>query len=322
MMERVTAGEVDIANTDNISTARRILLAGLLGGAVMASPSNRAEAQVSSSVDPDPLQIYVNMLYTSVNYSQTGFYADGDGGRRLGVDLIRAGELTGQPVIEAIGARPTPFNNEAARGRMNELLDDLWNRLVGARRFLRGDAPGQRLVDLSPAVFTAMFRMAGAIGPSETFDPYLDEGNFVLGYFALTDFYPSALRGLTSMVKDGTVRAWWGGLASATGNNCANLRALIVDLSAERPEIITMADKISAWHNQISGMRGPDRRIWLSGANATLVANMMPTDADGLVAPMLPAQIFNILFMTSSAATQGGFFPNGVNGKINTSATN
>lgn len=310
----------DLTRPDSIG--RRTLAAALAGGILLAGTMQAASAQVSSGVDVDPLQVITNMFYTSVNYSQTGFYADGGTGRRLGADLIRPGELAGQPVIEAIGARPTPFDTDMIRARVNEIIDDSWHRLVSARRFLRAEAPGQKLVDLSPETFTTMLRLAGAIGANETFDPYENEGNFVLGQFALTDFYPMAVRGLAPMFSNDVARAWLGGFAGGVGNNAANLRALIVDLSADRPELVTMADQIVSWQNRVARLTGVDRRIWPGGNPASPVANLIPVDGDGLYPAMTPQQVLNILFMSSSAVTSGGFFPQGINGNIRTSAAN
>lgn len=301
---------------------RRALTAAVTGGILLVGIVHSASAQVSSGVDVDPLQVVTNMFYTSVNYSQTGFYDDGGSGRRLGADLIRPGELSGQPVTEAIGARPTPFDTDMVRVRVNEIIDDSWHRLVSARRFLRAEAPGQKLVDLSPETFTAMFRLAGAIGPDDTFDPYENEGNFVLGHFALTDFYPMAVRGLAPLFSNDVARAWFGGFAGGVGNNAANLRALIVDLSADRPELVTMADRIVLWQNRVAGLNGVDRRIWPGGDASSPIANLIPVDGDGLYPAMTPQQVLNILFMSSSAVTSGGFFPQGINGNIRTSAAN
>jgi hypothetical protein len=298
---------------------RQLFMAALMGGALLAGASHGVAAEVTSGVDVEPLQILTNMFYTSVNYSQTGFYADDGIGRRLGSDLIRPGELSGQPVTEAIGARPTPFDTDLVRVRVNEIVDDAWWRLVSARRFLRAEAPGQKLVDLSPATFTRLFRLAGAIGATETFDPYANEGNFVLGLFALTDFYPMAVRGLTPMFGNDVARVWFGALAGGVGNSAANLRALIVDLAIERPELLLMADRIVLWQDDVAGLTGVDRRIWPGGDAGAPVANLIPVDADGLYPALTPQQVFNILFMSSSTVTSGGFFPEGVNGTIRTS---
>ncbi|KQN93006.1 hypothetical protein ASE95_10465 [Sphingomonas sp. Leaf231] len=317
-MEESTLAPTVTSVSDHKS--RRLLLASLVGSVLAAGASKPASAQIAAGVDIDPLQVLTNMFYTSVNYSQTGFYADEKGGRQLGVELIRSGELTGQPVTRATGARPTPIDTESVRARVNEIIDECFWRLVVSRRFLRAEAPGQKAVDLSPQAFTAMFRAAGAIEADQTFDPYENEGNFVLGLFALTDFYPMAVHGMAPLITNEIARAWLGGFAAGVGNNTANLRALIVDMSVDRPELIEMADQIALWHDQVAGLRGPDRRIWPGGAQTGDVANLCPLDADGLVGTMTPQQVFNILFMSSTATTKGGFFPDGVNGNIKTSA--
>ena len=44
------------------------------------------------------------------------------------------------------------------------------------------------------------------------------------------------------------------------------------------------------------------------------------TDGNGIAYSRSPGQVLNIVYLTPKAATSGGFFPQGVNGEVNTSA--
>jgi hypothetical protein len=48
--------------------------------------------------------------------------------------------------------------------------------------------------------------------------------------------------------------------------------------------------------------------------------NIVPTDEFGVCFSRNPSDVLNIVYLTREQATEGGFFPNGVNGPINTSS--
>jgi hypothetical protein len=52
------------------------------------------------------------------------------------------------------------------------------------------------------------------------------------------------------------------------------------------------------------------------------MANLVPTDVNGLAFSRSAGQVLNIAYLTPQQQTKGGFFPAGVNGTINTSADN
>jgi hypothetical protein len=47
-----------------------------------------------------------------------------------------------------------------------------------------------------------------------------------------------------------------------------------------------------------------------------------PVDQDGLLLTRTPQQALNVAFFSRTATTRGGFFPNGIEGTIVTSAAN
>jgi hypothetical protein len=48
-------------------------------------------------------------------------------------------------------------------------------------------------------------------------------------------------------------------------------------------------------------------------------SNIVPLDGNGLAFSRNYDEVLNIVYLTSSAATKGGFVPNGVNGSLNMS---
>ena len=48
-------------------------------------------------------------------------------------------------------------------------------------------------------------------------------------------------------------------------------------------------------------------------------SNIVPADANGLAFSRSAGDVLNIVYLNAGAVPKGGFFPNGVNGPINTS---
>ena len=48
-------------------------------------------------------------------------------------------------------------------------------------------------------------------------------------------------------------------------------------------------------------------------------ANIIPDDNNGIAFGRTPGQVLNIVYLTPGQATSGGFYPNGLNGELNTS---
>ncbi len=50
------------------------------------------------------------------------------------------------------------------------------------------------------------------------------------------------------------------------------------------------------------------------------MSNIVPTDGNGIAFSRTAGQVLNIVYLNKAATVGGGFFPNGVNGTIRTSA--
>lgn len=46
----------------------------------------------------------------------------------------------------------------------------------------------------------------------------------------------------------------------------------------------------------------------------------MPADSNSVAFGRTPGRVLNVVYLTPKVATSGGFYPNGVNGQINTSS--
>ncbi len=84
----------------------------------------------------------------------------------------------------------------------------------------------------------------------------------------------------------------------------------------------TAADSISDLRDSVDGSSDLDQGISPTTRSGALVSNIVPTDGSGIAFSRTPGQVLNIVYLDRTAKTAGGFFPNGVNGTIRSSAAN
>ena len=96
------------------------------------------------------------------------------------------------------------------------------------------------------------------------------------------------------------------------------MRTVLYGKGIATPSLRTAADAISNARDSLDGPTDLDQGI--TGDATT--SNIVPLDADGLAFSRTTGQVLNIVYLNKLAINKGGFFPNGVNGTINTSAAN
>lgn len=304
-----------------VAPARRHVMAALAGSALLAMAARTAEAEVVSSVDTAPLQVVLNLHYLATNFLQMVIYGKG---RQLPADQIRAGELSGADGVPATTVKQVSFPaaSRAVQMRLQEIGDAHWFRVGTLRSYLRGDCPAQTLIDYSAERFTAMFRLAGAIGSADTFDPYSSPTNCLLAVETLLAVQASAYASILANMSNDLAMAMMGSVTATAANDIVNVRAMLNDAAQTDPTILPMLDKLASWRDRVDGTSTTDRGVSpVTGANG-IQSRLAPTDQDGLLLARTPQQALNVLFFSQASVTQGGFYPNGIAGTIVSSAAN
>ena len=92
--------------------------------------------------------------------------------------------------------------------------------------------------------------------------------------------------------------------------------------------MIDAVDRIPNARYALDGASDTDQGIAATTTSGTppvttmnpAIANLVPTDANGLVLGRTATQVLNVVYLTAGAPTSGGFFPAGVNGNIRAGA--
>jgi len=145
---------------------------------------------------------------------------------------------------------------------------------------------------------------AGSTGGPQTFDPFADELSFLLGAFIFEDVGVTAYKGAAPLLTDKGILEAAAGLLAVEAYHAGTVRTVLFARGAFDP-----VEKISNLRDAVDGPSDRDQGIVLNG-----MANIVPTDANGLAFSRNTSQVLKIAYLGGDAA--GGFFPSGVNGAI------
>ena len=164
----------------------------------------------------------------------------------------------------------------------------------------------------------AAARAAGLINDNQSFDPYANDENFLLGAFVFEDVGVTAYKGAAPLISNKTYLEAAAGILAAEAYHAGLIRTVLYRKGLEAPSLRTSADKISDARDSLDGSSDLDQGISLSDGKS----NIVPTDTDGIAYSRSAGQVLNIVYLDKTAKSAGGFFPSGLNGNIKTSAAN
>jgi hypothetical protein len=212
---------------------------------------------------------------------------------------------------DVLGGRAVPFATGKLRKIAEEIAADEKAHVAFLREALGGAAVARPSIDLRDS-FTAAAVAAGLITAGETFDVYANETNFLLGAFIFEDVGVTAYKGAAPLIDSKVYLEAAAGILAVEAYHAATIRSSLYALGLDAP-----TTNISDLRDSVDGPTDLDQGIVVDGN-----ANIVPTDSNGIVFSRSAAQVLNIVYLTAEETTSGGFFPDGVNGEINTSGHN
>jgi hypothetical protein len=276
--------------------------------------------------DADVLNFALQLEYLEGNY-----YSYAVSGQGIPANL-QTGTGTQGPVITGTGegaARAVTFTDPVVQQYAREIAFDELGHIGFLRTNLANAAVAQPAINLSGSAsvtiggasavgaFTAAARAAGVIGASEIFDPFANDENFLIGSYLLTDVGVTAYRGSARLITNKTFLEASAGILATECYHDGVIRSELWRRGLTVPSIYTRITQISNARDGLDGSTETDQDI----GNAS-TANLVPTDAGGLVLGRTAPQVLNVVYQNRAAVASGGFFPAGLNGTIRTSAAN
>ncbi|MHA6619316.1 ferritin-like domain-containing protein [Pseudonocardia sp. DLS-67] len=288
----------------NVDRRRFLRAAGLTGLGVASIGALGVTTGTAFAGDDDddqggPSDAAVLNFALNLEYLEAEFYLRAVTGSGLKDNQISgSGDLGG-----VSGGRKVKFETKLGKQYAEEIADDE-RAHVGFLRSALGDAKVARPeIDLDEA-FTAAAIAAGVIKKGERFDPFADENSFLLGAFIFEDVGVTAYKGAAPLVSNKTFLEAAAGILAVEAYHAGLIRTVLLSKGLEDP-----AGKISDARDSLDGESGLDQGIVKDGD-----ANIVPADENGIAFSRSAGEVLNVVYLNPSAVTEGGFFPEGVNG--------
>lgn len=276
---------------------RRRMIKGLGAAAAAVGALNvglPGSALAQAVTDADILNFALNLEYLEAEYYLRAVTGQG----------IPANLTTGTGVQGSVaGGRKVNFENPNLKQLAAEIAQDELAHVAYLRSALGASAVAEPAIDLK-TVFTTLARLAGIIGKNQTFDPFRDGMNFLLGAFIFEDVGVTAYHGAAPLLSSKAYLSAAAGILAVEAYHASEIRTLLFQRELAGP-----VKKISDLRKAASGA-DDDQGIKLDGR-----ANIVPTDENGLAFSRTTTQVLNIVYLTG-AAGNFGFFPNRLNGNI------
>jgi hypothetical protein len=284
-------------------------VAGLGVGAAALLPATgaqaadaQAEADAGAVTDAAVLNFALNL-----EYLEAEFYLRAVTGNGLVPNDISGVGTPGN----VKGGRAVQFKDYAIRQYAYEIAQDEKAHVKFLRAALGSAKVARPAIDLD-AAFTAAATAAGLIQPGGTFDAFANQENFLLAAFIFEDVGVTAYKGAAPLITNKTYLEAAAGILAVEAYHAGIIRTNLFARGLAEP-----ANAISNARDSLDGPTDLDQGVTVSGG-----ANLVPTDANAIAFSRTPGQVLNIVYLNDKAVTSGGFYPNGVNGSVNTSAAN
>lgn len=265
---------------------------GCGGSSKTATPPPTPNPQIS---DADILNFALNLEYLEAEFYLRAVSGSGLSSSDIGSS---AGSVTGGTQV--------PFHTPVIQQYALEIANDEQAHVRFLRKALGSSAVSRPAIDFTNA-FNAAASAAG-VGPS--FNPFADEDSFLLGAFVFEDVGVTAYHGAAGLLSSATYLEAAAAIMAVEAYHAGEIRTLITQLGSS---VVTVANQIS----KLRATAGGGNETSLSGT--TIVA----ADSNSIAYDRTTDQVLHIVYLDANAGvtSKGGFFPDGLNGKISASAS-
>lgn len=284
------------------------------GTAAVAALDSKARAAEDGPLSAPPTATDVAVLNFALNleYLEAEYYLHATTGEGLEGAVIDVdgsdGSKAGHVVVKKNSK--VKFESAALEDYANEIAMDEANHVKFIREALianGADAVARPRIDLLNS-----FNALGTLIGLDSFDPFANELNFLLGAFVFEDVGVTAYKGASPLVTNKKILEAAAGILGVEAYHAGIVRTI---LFSKGKDIRRLVNKISAVRASLDDRPEKSRPID-QGIVRNGMANLVPTnDANSIAFSRSTRQVLNIVY-GGVDAKNGLFFPKGLNGAI------
>jgi hypothetical protein len=267
---------------------------GLATLAIGVAGTATGAADPQSVTDEDILNFALNLEYLESEY-----YLRAATGQGLSTKNTKGVGTQGK----VVGGSKVPFKDNNLEKLALEIGRDEEAHVDFLRSALGSAAVAEPEIDLQHS-FTNLARLAELVSEEDTFNPFENERDFLIGAYIFEDVGVTAFHGAAPLLTNKTYLSAAAGILGTEAYHAGAVRVLMFERSMFKP-----AHEISAARAKASGA-DDDQGILLNER-----ARIVPVDNNGVTYSRSPSQVLNIVYL-GGAASKFGFFPDKLNGKI------
>ncbi len=290
-----------------------------IAGGLFLSHAPVAFGQTAAPTDADILNFALNL-----EYLEAQFYAYAATGSGLPNNLLTGTGTQGG----VIGGRRVNFTDPVVAQYAQEIYQDEIAHVTFLRDQLGGSKVAQPAIDVGGTdpngAFSKAAQAAGLVPAGTAFDPYANDENFLLGAFIFEDVGVTAYKGAAPLITSKVFLEAAAGILAVEAYHAGLIRTVLYGkgIATPAPALIEATEKISNARDSLDGDFDNDQGVRNVSNQFGTASNIVPLDGNGLAYSRSAGQTLNIVYLNRMAVDRGGFFPNGVNGNIRTSAAN
>ena len=260
--------------------------------------------------DADVLNFALNLEYLEAEFYSYAAFGTG----------LTAADTAGTGTKGTVTpGRQVNFTDPVVRQYAREIANDELLHVRFLRAALGSAAVAEPGIDVGVGPTNAFSRAAQAAGlvpAGGTFDPYATDENFLLAAFIFEDVGVTAYKGATPLITSKTFLEAAAGILAAEAYHAGLVRTVLYAKGVATPDLRQATVAISNARDNLDGSSDLDQGI-IGDADTS---NIVPLNEGGLAYSRTTGQVLNIAYLTNALASQGGFFPTGVNGNIRNSS--
>jgi Ferritin-like domain len=240
----------------------------------------------------------------NLEYLEAEYYLRGTTGGGVDGLIVGAGGLDSGSVSVKENSR-VAFASSFFEDVATEIAQDELNHVRFFREALGATAVARPAIDLLNSFNT----LAQAAGLGQSFDPFANEINFLIGAFVFEDVGVSAFRGAAPLISDKDYLGDAAGILAVEAYHAGIVRSLLYGLGSDTRKAVNQISKV---RNTLSGNESgvSDQGFEVEGK-----ANFVPADVNSSAFGRSARQVLNIVYGGVNE-TRGLFFPNGLDGPI------